>query len=391
MNDDRDASEKLIAAKIYANMEQLKKNNDKSALEELSAWYEWKKWCSVLRVFSPQPMEDEIAAGLVDDICPTERRKLYKRLRYCICSPIYAFNAEKNHTNWDSRYNDDNESCQDKSQGEDFFVSDEDECYQDTENSRQKTAKNGNERPPWFDDPFNDFISCFDTYMQGEKKEKPGDFINSGRTSYKDFIFYLVENSDDPPLKVIRGKIMSSDCGYILTILKKYYQENNSAADICAPSQFEYEVLHKFVSLDEPINENDSESLTYGELFCKKEKSVIEETEILNICEQLTKVEKVLILAEDSGIVPDTPEVKQFTGLQKTTLYDRQKVLFGPDGKLFQMLKEFQRDYEMNDILRKLKNQIKISLRAEKGAESFLTLVERKLQMSKQEKEVYDE
>ena len=45
--------------------------------EELAAWEDWRKWCSVLRVRNPRPTQEEISRGLRDQIDPQTRERYY--------------------------------------------------------------------------------------------------------------------------------------------------------------------------------------------------------------------------------------------------------------------------------------------------------------------------
>lgn len=325
---------------------------------ELDAWYEWKKWCSILRVYSPQPMEDEIAVGKVDNIPLEKRKKLYNILRQRVCSCLNKTNdnfSEPANTDIDDQYCDSEQSS-----------------FEDDSEARQEKKNN---KPPWFGDPYVTFISCFDEFMKSEKKKKNEDFINSGGTSYKDYVFYCVANSEDETLKVIRGKITSPNGGYILAVLELYFRENHCVADLCPSSKFDHSILRDIVELDAPIDENNSESLTYEALVATKELVKTEDADIADICNQLTKVEKILFLAVQYHLsLANTPAISQFAGLEKTTLYKHRNDLFDVDGKLCKILREFPQNYDMLDLRRRLTEQIKISLLAEKDAKAFLAL-----------------
>ena len=319
---------------------------------ELKAWLEWKKWCSIFRVYDPQPVKEELAEGKCDDLPHEERCKLYDILRDRIYSSIkdklwYLFKEDSAPDSTESKYEND-----DTEEEEDVL-----DVYQK--------------------DPLAPFISCFDNFMKGKKKKEEENFIksDSGRR-YKDYIFYLAHNSKDSPLKTIRGKITSANTGYILEVIKKFHIENHVAADTAPKSEVGIKVLKDVVSIHEPINENDPQSLTYGDLL-SVEDSLVSSDEITAICANFTKVEKLLILATSAGLSLNTPELNRLAGLQKTALYTHYTKLFSPNGKLCEILKDFSgSDKAMNTALSEIKSQIIISLKAEKNADAFLKLIE---------------
>lgn len=328
---------------------------------ELAAWLEWKKWCSIFRVYDPQPAKEELEEGKTDDLSRTERNKLFSALRNAIFSAVNGkidgFYFEK------TRFADEEEGSD----------NDGEPCGEENEEETQH-------RSSCVSDPLAPFISTFDEFMKGEKKEKEEDFILSGGITYKDFIFYNVQKSDDLPLKVIRGKITSKSRGYILEIIKKYYRENHAATDLSAPSRIDHSSLRDAVSLDESVNPNDPDSITYGELIETARSSDPKEVliDVTELCSQFTRVEKLLILAEDCGLSLDTPELNTAAGLGKSALYDRQSKIFGPKGKVCNLIMPLSKTYDIHLLLNSIKKAIFSSLLPEKDTEAFLRIVTQK-------------
>jgi len=127
------------------------------------AWCEWRKWCSILRVKAPCPTPDEIEHGLTDDL-PEITSGLPESERKGKC-------AEKRQ-----------------------------ELFRYLAITRIKKSAESwlNSRGFLWDDVFFDE---FDKYMK-QPYEQTGQETRSYNSTYKDYIFYKVETSDDPPMKV---------------------------------------------------------------------------------------------------------------------------------------------------------------------------------------------
>ena len=347
---------------------------------ELKAWMEWKKWCNVFRVLMPQPTSEEIADGKEDDLSPEERQVLYNQLKKILKYNLNRINRMIGVAN--------DESYTAKSKKQDGDKKTE-------KNRKKRTEDSGVILVEQDDTALTSFISCFDDYMKGRKKVINEDFAFSGGVTYKDYVFYKVSTSNDSQLRVIRGKITGPQ-GYIRAITQKYLKENYSATDLVAESNIDYKAPSRFVGLDAPVNtsEGADSSYTYKDIVHDDTSFKINdesETEITlkKICDRLTKIEKLLLLAVYADIAITSPELIAAADLKKTTLYVYYNDLFR-SGKFINLLEEHNLLPD-SDTLTKLINLIKVSLTPEKNAEAFLILVETSLQQEERKRQEQEE
>lgn len=240
--------------------------------QKLEAWCEWKKWCSVLRVKNPCPTDEEIADGKADMLSSDVRKRYYEYL------------------------------------GNDIIrgaIPDGDSDYR---------------RWLQYQDERNDFLSCFDLFMKSEKKSETEEFAGRSVT-YKDYIFHKMQNSSDPPLKVLHGKI-TGPRGYIRDIIKDYIIRNQATISKIPNSDAFLAVSNK-VSADERINEDSG--LTYGDMLSSSDRNIegyIDPAEVQTFCAALSQTEKAIMVAVSNNIALDSPELQTLTGLKKTSLYE---------------------------------------------------------------------
>ena len=177
---------------------------------ELLAWYEWKRLCSVKRVRMPETSE---GVHKRDRFTKAEREEFY----------LLLVNYLVRKAN--------------------------DICLKALGRKNIDVGEN-----------LDLFLEHFDVFMLGKKKK--GGF---GYVTYKDYIFYKVENPNEPgtpALKVIHGKILNfQKGGYLCDILKNFYADVNYMGD----GKFKFENLesdsHDFLASPEYTNLLDAEVL----------------------------------------------------------------------------------------------------------------------------------
>ena len=228
--------------------------------EEFSAWCEWRKWCSVWRVKDPQVTQEELDRGLLDDKTPSEREIAYDYL-YKFVSGILK--------KWVRLW------------------------YKTYKNGSRVTKKQQDE-----------LISVFDDYMKsGKKKNLPVDFTG---TSYKDYVFYQISQSSDPPGQVLIGKIFGNK-GFIRAIVARYLSETEQLARGPKNGIILFPGTR---SMDEKLDE-ESEKTLYDKLKGEDHPALDESEEIAKLFRKLdfTREEKLALWAVSHNVAISNPEL----------------------------------------------------------------------------------
>ncbi len=239
--------------------------------EEYEAWCEWRKWCSVFRVKKPNPTQEEIDSGKIDDIEENQRNELYLYLSRTIVNVI-----SRRLRNWYE-----NPDLHDDSWGR--------QCPTTTETNKK-----------WY-------LSCFDEWMNGEKKAKPAGFEGN---SYKDYIFYNVENEPSGcPGKVIFGKIFHKRKGYVNEIITKILKVTEEL-DRGPRGGYKKKTLN-ITSLDSPIESDDPSGKTLLDTLGEEDDRLFEEDEIITekVYPGLSREEKLILAAFAYGVAISNPQL----------------------------------------------------------------------------------
>lgn len=310
------------------------KMNDTEKLSErdqLEAWCEWRKWCSVLRVKDPQPTQDELAVGKKDTLLPETRWEYHKFLSNLIFSSIREI----------------------------LFPYIPDLKYGSI---------------------LEDFLPFFDDCMNGRMAKIKG--------IYKNHTFEKAENSEDPPLKTIHGKIIGPK-GYVNDILKKYLRLNDSGASF-GPQSEAVKNFEEKMELDARISEDSN--TTYGDLLPELSKEdprfrIIDfDAETVEMfCKQFTLQELAILLACVFYELPTTsPELHAFVGKKKSAINDCLPNLMG-------RLRLLSRKYDITvtdvNFVSKVEKWIFLALEAEKTARPLLKVIEARKNAEQQKRD----
>ena len=201
--------------------------------QETEAWFEWRKWCSVVRVLEPFTIDERRTLHWEDNLKPAARSLYYNFLMHQI------FNQANNLAKiWlkGISLSDQGRKRNDESDGDQFYDGD----YESEENSdpsdtneeeKNISANNGDIQS----DPRLSFISYFDCFMTSvrEKKKKEKEEKNEKEKKPlkpkkvpKDAIFKKVEDDPEHPLAIINGYIFGSKKsgkpGIIKDVVKAY-------------------------------------------------------------------------------------------------------------------------------------------------------------------------
>ena len=213
---------------------------------ELLAWYEWKRLCSVKRVRMPETSE---GGHKRDRFTKAEREEFYLLLvKYLVRKA-------------------------------------NDICLKALGRKNIDVEKN-----------LDLFLEHFDVFMLGKKKKE-----GFGYVTYKDYIFYKVENPNEPgtpALTVIHGKILNfQKGGYLCDILKNFYADMNYMGD----GKFQFEDL-----------ESDS-----CNLLDPQEYPNLLDAEILaeKLLEKFNEKEMLLLYVKSKGCGASDPRVLQLVDL----------------------------------------------------------------------------
>ena len=318
--------------------------------EQMDAWCEWRKWCSIWRVKDPIPSKEELDWGIVDDKSPEERTSFFAYLKKKVCNAIEVLvKLVLEQNNCDSS----------------FSLINKDLC-----------------------------ISAFDEYMKGEKPVKSHGF--TGR-SYKDYIFHLIASGENFG-RVINGKIFGKKSGYIKQIAKKYIVENYICQTGPRGGTLVYckdpetgkikSRIDVSTSLFAPTSSSDSAApVALIDVLSDGESLEFKETyDFAPLLSSLSLVEKALFLAEYSNIPISDQRLLNFIGYERSYAATLYRKLFPKYPKLRDPqtfgaklraagLEEDARAIPA-EFFRELKKAIFLSLSAEKGSDPFLYSVQ---------------
>ena len=307
---------------------------------EMEAWCEWRKWCSIWRVESPHPTQEEIEDGKTDDKTLEERREYFEYLRKKVVN-AFIYRLRQFH-----RF--------------------------------QAPAE-------------NEIISVFDDYMNGEKKEQTEAFTSG---SYKDYLFFLIASGGNFS-GVIQGKIFTPVTGYIREIIKQYIFDNYGC--VTGPRGGKQNVVWdedekkkkaKIVipkSLDALLlSENAPEGSSLKDVISDGRDGLPSETydftEFLSI---LSREEKIVTLAKTYKMPMSSDAVLNFMHCKKSKSTELGNKLFPetrhpdryPDSLFSKLANSGFRDALICDttFTEQLKNAIILDLSAEKEFDSFLS------------------
>ena len=223
-----------------------------------------------------------------------------------------------------------------------------------------------------------------------EGQAVPGN--HSYAKKYKDFIWQKIAQSDDPPLRVIRGKITGPK-GYIKDLVARYVKKNYQIEVSFEEDESEEsggnkkKRLHVRASLDKPLRNDDSEengsfleaqeAEDSFDLYFSPEKK---REECLALLEPLaiTWKEAALLLATSCKISLADPMVLDFCQLKKSAAYNLfQKVISRFQDERISKFQEYLRIRSRNEtvMLELLFEKVKM----EKGDHPFLTGIEKVL------------
>ena len=225
---------------------------------------------------------------------------------------------------------------------------------------------------------------CSEEFDMGiiEKADFPGINKHTGKErkkkKYKDYVWDKIEESNDPPLKVIRG-ILTGPKGIINDIVENYLV--NDRGFIWTNDVNGNRVLTPEPSLQDPIDGKDGTSTEFGETIPDPGISSCDITpsDIEYINSEIPKLfsakEAAVLLACDAGIALTNASLLCFLEIEKTQAYDMQK-------KVFKKLQDFINDYFDYELAKivipVIINRLFSMLKAEKGASAFLSMLETK-------------
>ena len=213
-----------------------------------------------------------------------------------------------------------------------------------------------------------------------ERANFPGIDKRSGkertRKNYKDFVWNLIENSDDPPLLVIHGKLIGP-LGIINDIVINYLKEHGFRSGHNTDGEL---VLVPPTSTDAPLEGKDGSQSDIEQLIpAETTPGDLNETDLEVIrkfvSEKITPQMVALILAKAMKITFEERSLLKFIGVGKSQAYELFKAAQST-------LAKFLDDEFDKECWHSATHHILFSLysiiQSEKGAEDFLSLLKTK-------------
>ena len=204
-----------------------------------------------------------------------------------------------------------------------------------------------------------DFIHEFDVCLFTKK--------NDQNKPYKDYIWEIVDTSEDPPLKVIRGKL-TGPCGITRDIIRNYQKKN------CSYIWRGNKIIGHKQSFDAIIESSPDHEFTLGDVLAND--PVFDQTEDKQniaqaIKEYFSPEDAAILIALAAGISLADPELLNFLKIKKSACYNKaeqvkKKMLDFPWKEIFDL---WQND---GNIGYTVINALIELLKVEKCAESFL-------------------
>ncbi|MBQ9776444.1 MAG: hypothetical protein IJW17_10475 [Lentisphaeria bacterium] len=295
--------------------------------EQFAAWREWRKWCSVFRVYEPSPSPEELQAGLTDDKTPEERKAYFDYLSELIHKVMLK-------------------------------------------RLRFKFSKE--QLPPQYLPSAADSIFCFDNGMKGEKTKKNQGFNG---TSYKDYAFHLMGQKQYSPAQVLMGWVLGKNPNSCINTIAARYASDimqfergprggvlTEMSEDPSGKKYKKRVYAPLSSLDMEKN-GDSENPTslYDIL---KQTEDIPDFEIREFCNTLSREDKLLIFGSRNRCL-NHPEFLKLIG------WGDEKVTKHKDALLKRLKKEIPFDRK-DEFTKLLYFAIISDLEAENDTRSFL-------------------
>lgn len=270
-------------------------NQEKKTMsrEQFDAWLEWRKWCSVFRVYAPSPTPEEVQNGLTDDKTPEERKAYFDYLSQVIHKVLRK------------------------------------------RLSFQFTQK---EFPDTFYPSEADSIDCFDKFMKGEKSKKTNGF--SGK-SYKDYIFYIMTQKQYSPDQVLMGWVLGKNRNSCINAVAARYASDimsfekgprggiltETYQDPVSGEKRKRRVYKRLLSLDQDTGEDSEDPSTLYDILGQTEP--VSDLEIRMLCDTLSREDKLLIIGARNRCL-NHPEFLKLVGwgdekitAQKNNLFKR--------------------------------------------------------------------
>ena len=208
----------------------------------------------------------------------------------------------------------------------------------------------------------NEFIQEFDVCLFAKK-------IN-GVKPYKDYLWELVEKSNDPPLRVIRGKL-TGPFGIARDVMREYQRKN------CSYLWERNKIKDRFTSMDETISNSPDDERTLHDIIPNKSNidNIEYTTDKQNIAQAIKEYfspeDAAILIALAAGISLAAPELLNFLKIKKSACYNKaeqvkKKMLDFPWKEIFDL---WQNDGNIGYTV--IKALIEL-LKVEKRAESFL-------------------
>ncbi|MBR7138381.1 MAG: hypothetical protein IKD44_02430 [Lentisphaeria bacterium] len=268
-------------------------NEEKKTLspEQFAAWLEWRKWCSVFRVYEPAPTPEELQNGLTDDKSPKERKAYFDYLSQTIHKVL---------------------------------------------RKRLSFKFTKEQLPEAFWPSPGDSIDCFDKFMKGEKSKKEQFF--SGK-SYKDYVFYLMAQKQYSPTQVLMGWVLGKNFNSCInTVAARYASDimpfeqgprggilTETYQDPVSGEMHKRRVYKKFLSLDQDTGSDSENHSALYDILGQTES--VSDFEIRTFCDTLSREDKLLIIGSRNRCL-NHPEFLKLIGWGDEKITKQKNALF---------------------------------------------------------------
>ena len=227
------------------------------------------------------------------------------------------------------------------------------------------------------------FAHEFDIALE-VKAKAPGENKHTGKEKekkfYKDIAWTAMENSSEPPLKVVRGMLLGgcgNHCAPLNMIVLEFLERNYGYKYIIDIDNKRR--INKPISTNTPIEGEDGGTTEFGDFIADLcTPSEIQPSDQKFLEEEIPKIlssqEMAVFLAESSSMALTQNELLQFIGLNKTMAYEKSREA---KKKILNLLKgNFDRDdmpYAFSYIIKIIFSKLK----AEKPSSEFLCMVQK--------------
>lgn len=352
-------------------------NGRLSSEDQFAAWCEWRKWCSVARVLEPYSLSERHENGWKDDLSYSVRMNYCSFLRNIVYGRAKDIAArcgialgQTNAVDADDDLSDaGNDSCFDRS-GSDLTDCSPDDATDEFSDDRpnlsppeqeddeinnwpDSDADDANDGVPrkdemcfsvsqsFQDSAQTDYIQFFDSYMRGLMPQKK---VNGISVSYKDYIFHLISEYDDPPLQIINGKILGKKSGYIIDLTKAYIRSNFQVT-------VQNGKIHVLDSLDRAIDENGETLLKDVVPGSQDDDAVENDSDGIRVLYRrldLSREEKIILVALSYKTAISNPALLNVLGFKKEA---SQNKLNGVRKKMLQYRDDLNTPRAMEQII----------------------------------------